>query len=152
MGARLSEPCRTFKPCRVAPTTCCFSVSSMDIPRPLQQALCDSIASGNFVDTKLWAFSSRNRTTGRVGNPQPLYVSGRVLGSLPGFQYGQSRVPYALVHCLVFDSVSLSQPYLGRMTQRTLARAPQVPWNHSRTATTTLQTAILSLRTRRLNR
>ncbi|KAF9793401.1 hypothetical protein BJ322DRAFT_1103798 [Thelephora terrestris] len=67
----------------------------MDIPEPLQQALGDSIISGKFIDTKVWAFSSRNRRTGRVANPQPLYVNRRVLGSLPPLQhvlYGEDDV------------------------------------------------------------
>ncbi|KAF9648598.1 hypothetical protein BDM02DRAFT_2211634 [Thelephora ganbajun] len=83
---------RTFKPCQLAPIRLppLSQTSSMDIPEPLQRALADSITSGKFVDTKLWAFSSRNGTTGRVGNPQPLFVNGCVLKSLPYFQHALS--------------------------------------------------------------
>lgn len=85
----------------------------MDLPEPLQQALGDSLTSGKFIDTKLWAFSSRNGTTGRVGNPQPLYANGRVLGSLPHFQRGQCLI-WVPARQFCFDSEL--QSYLGKMT------------------------------------
>lgn len=56
--------------------------TSMNIPIPLQEALRDSITTGTFVDTKFWVSSKRNSRTGRVGEPQALFVNGHVVRSV----------------------------------------------------------------------
>ena len=56
---------------------------TMTIPFPLQEALKDSITSGTFVDTKFWLFSKRASKPGRVGDPKPLFVNGRVARRVP---------------------------------------------------------------------
>ena len=55
----------------------------MTIPFPLQEALRDSITSGAFVDTKFWLFSKRSSKPGRVGEPRPLFINGRVAKRVP---------------------------------------------------------------------
>ena len=56
---------------------------TMTIPFPLQEALRDSITSGIFVDTKFWLFSKHASKPGRVGDPEPLFVNGRVVRRVP---------------------------------------------------------------------
>ena len=50
-------------------------------PRAMQQALWDAIASGNFIDAKIFAFSRRSRKPGRVDTPKALFVNTHVLAS-----------------------------------------------------------------------
>ena len=56
---------------------------TMTIPFPLQEALRNSITSGTFVDTRFWLFSKRASKPGRVGDPKPLFVNGRVAKRVP---------------------------------------------------------------------
>ena len=56
----------------------------MEPPRYLLDALSDSIASGTFINTKLYVFS-RREPSGRVGSPRALYCNSHVLSTAPYF-------------------------------------------------------------------
>ena len=67
----------------------------MFIPTPLKVALEDSVSSGNFIDTKFWVFSRRNRETGRLEQPRAVFVNSAIVRSIP--RLGARRFP-ALHH------------------------------------------------------
>ena len=50
-------------------------------PLTMQQSVWDSIANGNFINAKIFAFSRRSRVSGRVDTPKVLYVNTHVLGT-----------------------------------------------------------------------
>ena len=54
------------------------------LPHLLLDVLDDSITSGTFVDTKLYAFS-RREASGCVGSPRAIYGNSCVLKTVPYF-------------------------------------------------------------------
>ena len=47
----------------------------------MQESMWDSILNGNFIDAKIFAFSRRSHTPGRVDTPKPLFVNTHVLAT-----------------------------------------------------------------------
>lgn len=72
-------------------------IASLSKPQLLQLALQDSLESGPFNDTKIWAFS-RRRSNGAVDRPLPLYANSAVLRANSAYFDGCKCNPLLIIY------------------------------------------------------
>ena len=63
-------------------------------PLAMQQSVWNSIVNGNFIDAKIFAFSRRSRTLGRVDTPKALFVNTHVLATACSYFESSTFPPF----------------------------------------------------------
>ena len=68
-------------------------------PLAMQESVWNSISNGDFIDTKIFAFSRRSRVPGRVDAPKALFVNTRALATACGyFDSGECLfIPFVII-------------------------------------------------------
>lgn len=119
----MSAPFGTRSGCRIAMGTIDYENNHCVLKSPAnpaattayREALNQAISSGNFVDTKIILYSSRD-SSGRVCRPKGLYANSHVLKTVPYFDNCES-CPHVLYHPRIFFFLKCSLeilPSLGR--------------------------------------
>ncbi len=72
-------------------------IAALSKPQLLQLALQESLESGPFNDTKIWAFSCR-RSNGAVDKPLPLYANSAVLRANSAYFDGCKCNPLLIIY------------------------------------------------------
>lgn len=60
----------------------------------MRESIWDSIVNGDFIDAKIFTFSRRSRTPGRVDTPKAIFVNTRVLETACSYFQSSMSTPY----------------------------------------------------------
>ena len=90
------HPCHTHLLTSTMPKPGCPAIRPKTFfpPLAMQQSLWNSIVNGNFIDAKIFAFSRRSRTLGRVDTPKALFVNTHVLATACSYFESSTFLPF----------------------------------------------------------